>query len=145
MAVKFNPLLGNTMLPVDQEPETTKLPWKSIISYKQTWGICLARFLTDPIWCFFLYWLPKFLNTNYHINLTSIGLPLIVIYLVSTGGSIFGGWLSSYLIRRGKNAVIARKQTILLIALLVVALLVSFRSSKNIITLEILNIHYENN
>lgn len=104
----------------DQEPETTKLPWKSIISYKQTWGICLARFLTDPIWWFFLYWLPKFLNTNYHINLTNIGLPLIVIYLVSTGGSIFGGWLSSYLIRIGKNAVIARKQTILLMALLVV-------------------------
>ena len=65
-----------------EETEQKKLPWKSIITYKQTWGICLARFLTDPIWWFFLYWLPKFLNSNYNINLTNIGLPLIVIYVV---------------------------------------------------------------
>lgn len=104
----------------DLEPVTKKLPWKSIISYKQTWGICLARFLTDPIWWFFLYWLPKFLNSNYHINLTNIGLPLVVIYVVSIGGSIFGGWLSSFLINRGKNPVAARKLTIFFMALLVV-------------------------
>lgn len=104
----------------DLEPETTKLPWKSIISYKQTWGICLARFLTDPIWWFFLYWLPKFLNSNYNSNLTNIGMPLIVIYVVSIGGSIFGGWMSSFLIGRGMNPVKARKNTIFLMALLVV-------------------------
>jgi len=104
----------------DREPETEKLPWKSIITYRQTWGICIARFLTDPIWWFFLYWLPKFLNTNYHINLTNIGLPLIVIYVVSIGGSIFGGWLSSFLINRGKNPVAARKQTIFYLSLMVV-------------------------
>ncbi|MEI7422199.1 MAG: MFS transporter [Prolixibacteraceae bacterium] len=104
----------------DLEPDTKKLPWKSIISYKQTWGICLARFLTDPIWWFFLYWLPKFLNSNYHINLTNIGLPLIIIYVVSIGGSVFGGWLSSFLIKRGKNPVAARKKTIFFMALLVV-------------------------
>jgi ACS family hexuronate transporter-like MFS transporter len=110
----------NYILQDDLEQEAKKLPWKSIICYKQTWGICLARFLTDPIWWFFLYWLPKFLNTNYQINLTTIGLPLIVIYLVSIAGSIFGGWLSSYLIRHGKNTLVARKKTILLMALLVV-------------------------
>ncbi len=103
----------------EKEPEAQKLPWKSIISYKQTWGICLSRFLTDPIWWFFLYWLPKYLNSNYHIDLTKIGLPLIVIYVVSMGGSIFGGWLSSYLIKRGKNPVAARKLTIFFMALLV--------------------------
>jgi ACS family hexuronate transporter-like MFS transporter len=110
----------NYILQDDREPETKKLPWKMIITYKQTWGICLARFLTDPIWWFFLYWLPKFLNSNYHINLTNIGLPLIVIYVVSIGGSIFGGWMSSYLIKRGKNPLTARKQTILVMAFLVV-------------------------
>lgn len=104
----------------DQELEIDKLPWKSIISYRQTWGICLARFLTDPIWWFFLYWLPKFLYTNYHINLTNIGLPLIVIYVVSIGGSISGGWMSSFLIKRGKNPLTARKQTIFFMSLLVV-------------------------
>ena len=110
----------NYILQDEQEPETTKLHWKSIITYKQTWGICLARFLTDPIWWFFLYWLPKFLNSNYHVNLTNIGLPLIVIYVVSISGSIFGGWMSSTLIKSGKNPLAARKQTILLMAFLVV-------------------------
>ena len=104
----------------EKEPETQKLPWKAIVSYKQTWGICLARFLTDPIWWFFLYWLPKYLHSNYHIDLTKIGLPLVVIYIVSMGGSIFGGWLSSFLIKRGKNPLAARKLTIFFMALLVV-------------------------
>jgi len=104
----------------EKEPETQKLPWKAIVSYKQTWGICLARFLTDPIWWFFLYWLPKYLHSNYHIDLTKIGLPLVVIYIVSMGGSIFGGWLSSFLIKRGKNPLAARKLTIFCMALLVV-------------------------
>jgi len=110
----------NYILQDEQEPETQKLPWKSIVSYKQTWGICLARFLTDPIWWFFLYWLPKYLHSNFHVDLTQIGLPLIVIYVVSIGGSIFGGWLSSFLIKRGKNPLAARKQTIFFMALLVV-------------------------
>lgn len=110
----------NYILQDDQEQEVKKLPWKSIIRYKQTWGICLARFLTDPVWWFFLYWLPKFLNTNYQIDLTTIGLPLIVIYLVSSVGSVFGGWLSSFLIKRGKNILASRKLTIFLMSLLVV-------------------------
>jgi MFS transporter, ACS family, hexuronate transporter len=104
----------------EKEPETMKLPWKAIISYKQTWGICLARFLTDPIWWFFLYWLPKYLHSNYQIDLTKIGLPLVVIYIVSMGGSVFGGWMSSSLIKRGKNPLAARKLTIFCMALLVV-------------------------
>ncbi len=104
----------------EKEPEIKKLPWKSIISYKQTWGICLSRFLTDPIWWFFLFWLPKYLNTTYNIDLMHIGLPLIVVYVISIGGSVFGGWLSSFLIKNGKNTVAARKLTIFLMALLVV-------------------------
>ncbi|WP_346860783.1 MFS transporter [uncultured Draconibacterium sp.] len=103
----------------EDEPEVTKIPWKKIILHRQTLGICIARFVTDPIWWFFLYWLPKFLNSNYGIDLTNIGPPLIVIYLVSIGGSIFGGWLSSALINRGKNPVAARKLTILVMAFFV--------------------------
>ncbi len=118
--IKLSKTELNYILQDEKEPETQKLPWKSIISYKQTWGICLSRFLTDPIWWFFLYWLPKYLNSNYHIDLTKIGLPLVVIYIVSMGGSIFGGWLSSFLIKRGKNPLAARKFTIFLMALLVV-------------------------
>ena len=92
----------------DQE-ETAKIPWIKIIPHRQTVGICLARFVTDPIWWFFLYWLPKFLNSSYGIDLTNIGPPLIIIYLFSIGGSVFGGWLSSVYISKGKSPVAARK------------------------------------
>ncbi|MCY1722037.1 MFS transporter [Prolixibacteraceae bacterium Z1-6] len=102
--------------------ETTgqTISWKQIIGHKQTLGICLARFVTDPVWWFFLYWLPKFLNSNYGIDLTNIGLPLVTIYVISIGGSILGGWISSQLINKGKNPVSARKITILMMAVLVV-------------------------
>ncbi|MDA3881502.1 MAG: MFS transporter [Prolixibacteraceae bacterium] len=102
------------------EPEQKRIPWKKIIRHRQTLGICLARFVTDPIWWFFLYWLPKFLYSNYGIDLTNIGLPLITIYVISIGGSVFGGWLSSRLIEKGKEPVSARKFTILIMAVLVV-------------------------
>jgi len=104
----------------DGDVISKSVPWVKIFPHKQTLGICLARFVTDPIWWFFLYWLPKFLNTNHGIDLRNIGLPLIIIYLISDGGSITGGWLSSFFIRRGKDPVAARKLAILLLALLVV-------------------------
>ena len=105
----------------DQEPVTQQaLTWKQILWHRQTLGICLARFVTDPIWWFFLYWLPKFLYSVYGIDLSGIGLPIIIIYLVSDGGSIVGGWLSSLFIRRGKDPVAARKLAILFMAFLVV-------------------------
>ncbi len=112
-----------------EEPVGKAMSWKSIIGHKQTLGICLARFLTDPIWWFFLYWLPKFLNTNYGIDLTNIGLPLIIIYLVSIGGSVLGGWISSRMIRKGKSPVAARKRTILYMALLVVPIFFASETS----------------
>ncbi|WP_340114688.1 MFS transporter [Maribellus mangrovi] len=103
-----------------EEPIQERVSWKEIIRHRQTLGISLARFVTDPIWWFFLYWLPKFLNTNYGIDLTNIGLPLITIYIISMGGSVLGGWISSRLIEKGKNPVKARKFTIFIMALLVV-------------------------
>ncbi len=99
---------------------TEKIPWRKIFPHKQTLGICIARFLTDPIWWFFLFWLPKFLFSKFGIDLSHIGLPLIIIYVVSIGGSITGGWLSSYFIKQGKSPLGARKKSILLLAILVV-------------------------
>jgi ACS family hexuronate transporter-like MFS transporter len=104
----------------DVENKSAQTPWRDILKYKQTLGICLARFFTDPIWWFFLFWLAKFLNSKFGIDLQHIGLPLFTIYLVSTLGSIAGGWISSFLIKRGKSPVKARLITILLMALLVV-------------------------
>lgn len=97
-----------------------KISWKKIILYKQTFGICISRFVTDPIWWFFLFWLPKFLNSKFNVNLSNIGLPLIFIYVLSIIGSLTGGWLSSFLIKRNWNPVTARKFTIFIMALLVI-------------------------
>lgn len=113
----------------NEQEETVKIPWIKIIPHRQTIGICLARFVTDPIWWFFLYWLPKFLNSNHGIDLTNIGPPLVIIYLFSIGGSIFGGWLSSVYISKGRSPVAARKATILLLALLVIPIFYASETS----------------
>ena len=105
----------------DREPEVTvTIPWSKLLTYRQTVGICLGRFVTDPIWWFFLYWLPKYLSAGHGIDLQAIGLPLIIIYAVSSMGGIGGGWLSSQFIRKGKSIDTARKMSILIVALMVV-------------------------
>ena len=93
--------------------------WK-IIRTRKVWAIAIGKFLTDPIWWFFLYWLPKFLNTTYGLKLDKIGLPLIVAYLIADVGSIGGGWLSSHFLKMGWSINAARKTTLLICAILVV-------------------------
>jgi len=102
------------------EEETEKLPWSKVIRYKQTWAFVIGKFLTDPIWWFYLYWLPKFLNTKYGLNIAQLGFPLIVIYMMTTVGSIGGGWLSSSFIKRGMQINRARKLVMLICALCIV-------------------------
>jgi ACS family hexuronate transporter-like MFS transporter len=82
--------------------------WLLLLRRRQTWAFSIAKFLTDPVWWFYLYWLPKFLEHRYHVNLTHIGLPLITVYLVSDVGSVGGGWLPAFLVRRGFTAARAR-------------------------------------
>src|SRR5207249_4795675 len=101
------------------DPENTRVPWIRLLSYRQTWAIAAGKFLADPIWWFYLYWLPKFLDSTYGIKLAQVALPLIVIYLVSDVGSIGGGWLSSALIKRGWTVNRARKTAMLAMALLI--------------------------
>ncbi|MBN2273104.1 MAG: MFS transporter [Bacteroidales bacterium] len=113
----------------DGDESVEKIPWYKIIPHRQTLGICLARFFTDPIWWFFLYWLPKFLNQNYEIDLTTIGPPIIIIYVISIGGSVTGGWLSSFFIRKGRNPVAARKSSIFILALMVIPIFFATRAS----------------
>jgi len=101
------------------EPET-KIKWASLVSYRQTWAFAAGKFFTDPVWWFFLFWLPKFLNENYGLTLTQLGLPLIVIYVAADFGSIGGGYLSSALIKRGWTVNAGRKTAMLVCALCVV-------------------------
>ena len=91
-----------------------------IISTRKVWAIAIGKFLTDPIWWFFLYWLPKFLHTTYGLNLDKIGLPLITAYLIADVGSIGGGWISSKFLQMGWTINAARKTTLLICAMLVI-------------------------
>ena len=103
----------------DAEEKEAKIPWLKLLPYRQTWAFALGKFLTDPVWWFYLYWLPKYLNTTHGLTLDKIGLPLVAIYIFSDLGSIAGGWLSTYLIRRGWSINAARKFTMLICALAV--------------------------
>jgi ACS family hexuronate transporter-like MFS transporter len=101
----------------DGEDRTASTPWVRLLPMKCTIGLALTRFISDWVWWFFLFWLPKFLNDVYGISLSKIGLPLIVIYVVATAGGIAGGWLSSTMIRHGKSIDSARKTVILICGL----------------------------
>jgi ACS family hexuronate transporter-like MFS transporter len=104
----------------DDEPGVSvAISWRQLLRHRQTLGICIGRFVTDPIWWFFLNWLPKYLSGPLGVDLQGLGVPLIIIYTLSSVGGIGGGWLSSFLIRRGKSIDFARKTTILIVAFLV--------------------------
>lgn len=107
----------------------TPIPWRKLILHRQTWAFALGKFMTDPIWWLYLFWIPDFLNRNHKLDLKSIGLPLVVIYLVADVGSIGGGWLSSSLIKRGWTVNRARKTAMLLCALAVVPIMAAARAS----------------
>jgi len=103
----------------DPPEAVTPVPWLKLIGYRQTWAFALGKFMTDPIWWFYLYWLGKFLNEKHGLSLSKLGPPLIAIYLIADVGSVGGGWLSSYLIRCGWSINAARKTTMLVCALCV--------------------------
>jgi ACS family hexuronate transporter-like MFS transporter len=113
----------------DPAEPTTRIPWARLIPHRQTWAFAIGKFLTDPIWWVYLFWLPKFLNTNYGLNITQIGLPLVIIYVAADVGSIGGGWLSSTLIKRGWTVNKARKTAMLICALSVVPIMFAGNTS----------------
>jgi ACS family hexuronate transporter-like MFS transporter len=104
----------------DPPEPTIHVPLLTLVQYRQAWAFAIGKFMTDPIWWLYLFWIPDFLNRNYGINLTQIGPPLIAIYLIADVGSIAGGWLSSALIKRGWSVNRGRKTAMLVCALSVV-------------------------
>jgi len=106
-----------------------KIPWARLLPHRQTWAFAAGKFCTDPIWWFFLFWLPKFLHETYGLTLSGLGLPLVVIYLAADVGSIGGGWLSSTLIKRGWSVNAGRKTAMLICALCVVPIIFAVRAS----------------
>ncbi len=104
----------------DQAPAGPPMPWHSLLGYRQTWAFAGAKFLTDPIWYFYLFWLPKFLDGRFHLGLSRLGLPLILVYNLSAVGSIGGGYLPALLSRNGRSIQNARLLAMLLCACLTV-------------------------
>ena len=96
------------------------VPWVRLLGYRQTWAYAIGKLFGDPVWFFYLYWLPKFLDTRYGVKLSGLALPLIVVYLVADVGSVAGGWLSSRLLARGWSVNAARKTAMLLMACIIV-------------------------
>jgi ACS family hexuronate transporter-like MFS transporter len=99
------------------------IPWLSLIRYRQTWAFIAGKFLTDPVWWLYLFWAPSFLQHNYGLTLAQVGVPIMVIYLISDVGSISGGWLSSALISRGATVNRGRKTAMLVCAIIVMPII----------------------
>ena len=100
----------------DPAEPSVKIPWLRLLSHRQTWAFVLGKFMTDPIWWFYLFWLPKYLNATHGLSLSQLGPPLIAIYVAADVGSVAGGWLSGRLIKRGWTINRARKTTMFICA-----------------------------
>jgi ACS family hexuronate transporter-like MFS transporter len=106
----------------DDEPVTnagTKVPWGKLLGVRQTWAFVFGKFLTDPIWWFFLFWLPDYFSKTFHLNVMKPGWPLVIIYSCTTIGSIGGGYLSGALIKKGWPIYKARKTVMFVFAICV--------------------------
>ena len=106
----------------DAEPAgpARRVRWRELLRHRQTWAFVVGKFLTDPVWWFLLFWLPKYLAHRYGLDLTELGPPLIVVYVMADAGSIGGGWVAGWLMRRGWSVNRARKSAMLLCAIAVV-------------------------
>lgn len=101
----------------DQSEETgPKVSWLKLLGFRQTWAFALGKFLTDPVWWFYLFWLPDFLESQYGIRGTEVAMPVVIVYTISTVGSIFGGWLPLKFINGGWTVFRARKTSMLIYA-----------------------------
>jgi ACS family hexuronate transporter-like MFS transporter len=106
-----------------------KVKWMTLLPLRQTWTFAVAKFLTDPIWWFYLFWVPDFLERNHGVHLKQLGLPILVIYVIADLGSVAGGWLSSSMIKRGVAVNVARKTAMLICALFIVPIAYAYRVS----------------
>ncbi len=99
--------------------------WITLFKIKQTWAFIFGKLLTDPVWWFFLFWLPSYFAETFNLDLKKPSLPLVLVYTATTIGSIGGGFLSSYLIKKGWNVQRARKTTMFIIAICVLPIMLA--------------------
>lgn len=108
---------------VDAPDKAASYPWLRLLPKRETWAFAFGKGLTDPVWWFYLFWFPKYLQETFGLTLQQIVLPTLVVYNICSIGSIGGGWLSSGLIKRGWTLNRARKTAMLICALAVVPVL----------------------
>jgi len=97
---------------------TEKVPWSRVLPLRETWAFAAVKSV-DAVWWFYLFWGGKFLYDKFGLSLKGLALPMIIIYVIADGGSIFGGWLSSHLIKKGWSVNKARKISMLIFALVI--------------------------
>lgn len=107
----------------DPPDPDVSISWSLLLPLRQTWAFALGKFLTDPVWWFYLFWLPKYLQEKFALSLMQVVVPSLIVYNAASFGSIGGGWLSSGLIKRGASINFARKITMLICALCVLPVL----------------------
>jgi ACS family hexuronate transporter-like MFS transporter len=108
---------------VEDQPSATsdqKVSWFKLLGFRQTWAFVLGKFLTDPIWWFYLFWLPDFLTSQYGLKGTDLSMPVAMVFVISAVGSIWGGWLPLSFIKKGWPVFRARKTSMLIYAFLVI-------------------------
>ena len=94
--------------------------WSQLFHLRQTWAFVIGKFLTDPVWWFYLFWIPSYFNSTYHLNLTSSAIHVSTVYIIASFGSVLGGWLSGRLIKKGLPVYKARKYAMFFFACCVV-------------------------
>ena len=123
---------GDTVEPAAQQPLAAKtgVRWVDLVKYRETWGLLLARVLSDPVWWFYLFWLPKYLTESRGMSMAKMAAIVWVPYLASDIGSVAGGWLSGLLIRRGWSVLSARRIVMLIsVALMPLGILIVWTES----------------
>jgi ACS family hexuronate transporter-like MFS transporter len=111
----------------DPVEATTPIKWVSLIPHRQTWSYVAGKFLIDPIWWFYLFWVPDFLQRKHGVALQQLAVPILTIYILADIGSVAGGWLSSSLIKGGATVNAGRKVTMLICALCVTPIVFAAR------------------
>ena len=109
----------------DPADPVERISWLKLLGYRQTWAFLIGKTLTDPVWLFYLFWLPKFLDSGWGVKLAGLAAPLVAIYVFADVGSVAGGWFSGMLIKRGWSVNRARKTAMLVAALLIVPTLLA--------------------
>ena len=105
------------------EPAVGKVPLSKVLPHRAAWAFAIAKFLTDPIWWLYLFWVPDFFSRTYGLDLKTLGLPIVVIYQIASIGSVGGGYLPEFFLKRGWTANAARKSAMLICAIAVIPII----------------------